>query len=67
MQRVEGSVMTEKKRLGRPSLKEGERRVQTTLSLTKWHRIELRKLGGSKWMREQIEKARNKENHGTPN
>jgi len=41
---------------GRPPLKQGSTRTKTTVSLTHEQQIQFRRLGGSKWLRQQIEK-----------
>jgi hypothetical protein len=42
---------------GRPALVPGKIRAQTSVSLTHEQQIQLRRLGGSKWLRAQIDKA----------
>ena len=42
---------------GRPALRPGEQRKTSSVSLTHDQQIQFLRLGGSKWLREQIEKA----------
>jgi len=52
--------MTEEPRkTRRDQLKAGERRVSTSVSLTNEERIQLRRLGGSKWLRNMLKKEAN--------
>ena len=51
--------MTQTKKRGRPFIQPGQQRVTTHVSLTKQLQIAFLRLGGSKWLREQIEKASN--------
>ena len=43
---------------GRPPLKQGEKIVRSSVSMTKEQRIRFLKLGGSKWLRDQIEQQK---------
>lgn len=43
--------------MARPELERGRRRVQTSVSLTRQMQIQFRRLGGSKWLRNQITEA----------
>lgn len=49
--------MDEKNKGGRPALEKGYIRIVTTISLTRDLQIRLRQLGGSRWIRKQIEQA----------
>ena len=51
---------------GRPALEAGKRRTITSVSLTPEQQIKLRRLGGSKWLREAIEKAHKELDNAKP-
>lgn len=42
---------------GRKPVKPGEETITVSLRMTKTHREKLKRLGGAKWVREQIEKS----------
>lgn len=46
------------KRRGRPSLADGLETVPVTIRLTAEQRVKLAALGGAKWVRDRIDKAR---------
>lgn len=52
--------MTEKRKPGRPPVEPGQRVLKTSITLTHEQQIALRRLGGSRWVREQIKKATQK-------
>lgn len=46
---------------GRPAIETGQRRISTTVSLTRELQIKFRRLGGSRWLRQQLEKAKDRD------
>ena len=53
-------MTTSKNKGGRPPVEPGQRVLKTSITLTHEQQIALRRLGGSRWVREQIKKATQK-------
>lgn len=51
--------MSDKKKPGRPPLVPGERRFKTSVSLTREQQIQFRRMGGSRWLQQLLDSARN--------